>query len=122
MDDINKEINSNLDKRASEAINAEKIIKEIAQDYFDWYAKQSRIPSMLEIKKELILIKQNTMSCNAALFDSLDQNQKEVIEKMLDIYTGKIIQVIMRNHKKPSGAEVEVPEAETQHHHHHCMN
>ena len=40
IDDINKLITSNLEKRSTEITKVEKIISEISEDYYAWYSRQ----------------------------------------------------------------------------------
>ena len=66
IDDINKMIDSNLDKRTLEVSKAEEIIKDISEDYFEWYSKQFIMPAMAEIKKGLVVLKQSTLDLHEA--------------------------------------------------------
>lgn len=105
IDDINKMIDSNIDKRIDEISKAEKIINEISEDYFEWYSKQFIVPIMLDIKKELIVLKQNTLFSHEAFINQLNNNQKENLNEILDFYSDKIIKVIMVNFRKASSKE-----------------
>lgn len=105
IDDINKMIDSNLDKRNLEVSKAEKIIQEISEDYFEWYSKQFIIPTMREIKKGLVVLKQNTMDLHKPFINNLDEAQKEDLHVLLDAYSDKIIKVIMVNLRKASSKE-----------------
>ncbi|MDD5569898.1 MAG: glutamyl-tRNA reductase [Bacteroidales bacterium] len=105
IDDINKLVTSNLNKRTNEMGKAEKIIEEISEDYYDWYSKQFIIPTMFEIKKELETLKQRTLSSYKTQLDALDKKQKEIIGEMLDSYSDKLIKVIMKNIKNSTTKE-----------------
>ena len=105
MDDINKLIDSNIDKRASEIILAEKIINNISEEYYEWYSKQFILPAMQEIKKEMIILKQNLLSSYELFLFSLDEEQKQNVNKMLDSYSEKIIKVIMTNFRRAASKE-----------------
>jgi len=105
IDDINKMIDSNLDKRNLEVSKAEKIIQEISEDYFEWYSKQFIIPTMREIKKGLVVLKQNTLDLHKPFINNLDEAQKEDLHVLLDAYSDKIIKVIMVNLRKASSKE-----------------
>ena len=105
IDDINKMIVSNIDKRGLEVSKAEEIIQDISEDYFDWYSKQFILPTMLEIKKELTILKQNSYNCSQKFVNQLDETQKESLDKLMDLYSDKIIKVIMTNVRKSSSNE-----------------
>jgi len=105
IDDINKIIDSNIDKRTLEITQAEKIINDISEDYYDWYSKQFILPFMQEIKKEMITLKQNTLSTYETFLYTLDEEQKENVNEMLDSYSDKIIKVIMTNFRRAATKE-----------------
>lgn len=105
IDDINKLIDSNLDKRNLEVTKAEKIINDISEDYFDWYSKQFIMPMMQEIKKGLVVMKQNTLELHEPFTKKLSDAQKEDLNVLLDAYSSKIIKVIMVNLRKASTKE-----------------
>ena len=105
IDDINKMIDSNLDKRTLEVSKAEEIIKDISEDYFEWYSKQFIMPAMAEIKKGLVVVKQSTLDLHEAFTNKLDEGQKENLNKVLDAYSDRIIKVIMSNLRKASTRE-----------------
>jgi len=105
IDDINKMIDSNLDKRNLEVSKAEKIIQEISEDYFDWYSKQFIMPTMMEIKKGLITLKQSTLDLHQPFVNKLDETEKEDLSELLDAYSDRIIKVIMANLRKASTKE-----------------
>jgi len=105
IDDINKLIDSNLDKRNLEVNRAESIIDDISEDYFQWYSKQFIIPTMMEIKQGLVVLKQNTLDLHETFMNKLDDAQKENLHVLLDAYSDKIIKVIMVNLRKASTKE-----------------
>jgi len=105
IDDINKMIDSNLDKRTLEVSKAEEIIKDISEDYFEWYSKQFIMPAMAEIKKGLVVVKQSTLDLHETFTNKLDEAQKEDLNKVLDAYSDRIIKVIMSNLRKASTRE-----------------
>jgi len=105
IDDINKMINSNLDKRNLEVTKAEKIIQDISEDYFEWYSKQFIMPVMAEIKKGLVVLKQSTLDLYEPFTNKLDDSQQEELNKLMDSYSNRIIWVIMSNLRKASSRE-----------------
>ena len=105
IDDINKMIDTNLDKRNLEITKAEKIIQDISEDYFDWYSKQFIMPVMQEIKKGLVVMKHNTLELYEPFTKKLDDAQKEDLNLLLDAYSNKIIKMIMVNLRKASTKE-----------------
>ncbi len=105
IDDINKVIDFNIDKRTLEVTKAEYIINDISQEYYDWYSKQFILPLMHEIKDEMGLIKQYLLSSYETFYTTLDEEQKEYVNKMLDSYSDKIIKVIMSNLRKAAAKE-----------------
>ncbi len=100
IDDINKKIDINLKKRNEEVVNACKIVDEESQCYFNWYHKQSIIPTMYQIKDKLNILKERTISDYKNEFGEITDNQKKIIEEMLDSYSDKLIKVIMKNIKE----------------------
>ncbi len=105
IDDINKMIDSNLDKRTLEVSKAEEIIREISEDYFEWYSKQFIMPTMAEIKKGLVVLKQSTLDLHEPFTNKLDETQKDDLSKLLDSYSDRILKVIMSNLRKASTRE-----------------
>jgi glutamyl-tRNA reductase len=105
IDDINKMIDSNLDKRNLEVSKAEKIIEDISEDYFEWYSKQFIMPVMGEIKKGLVVLKQSTLDLYEPFTNKLDEAQQEELNKLMDSYSNRIIRVIMSNLRKASTRE-----------------
>ncbi|MDD3078479.1 MAG: glutamyl-tRNA reductase [Paludibacter sp.] len=105
IDDINKMIDSNLDKRNMEVTKAEKIIQEISEDYFEWYSKQFIMPIMADIKKGLVVLKRSTLDLYEPFTKKLDTEQNEELGKLMDSYSNRIIRVIMSNLRKASTRE-----------------
>ena len=105
IDDINKMIDSNLDKRNLEVSKAEKIIEDISEDYFEWYSKQFIMPLMAEIKKGLVVLKQSTLDLYEPFTHKLDEAQQEELNKLMDSYSNRIFRVIMSNLRKASTRE-----------------
>ena len=105
IDDINKMIDSNLDKRNLEVSKAEKIIQDISEDYFDWYSKQFIMPVMAEIKQGLVVLKKSTLDLYEPFTNKLDEFEQEELNKLMDSYSNRIIRVIMSNLRKASTRE-----------------
>lgn len=105
IDDINKMIDSNLDKRNLEVSKAEQIIQDISEDYFEWYSKQFIMPVMAEIKKGLVVLKQSTLDLYEPFTNKLDEAQQDELHKLMDSYSNRIIRVIMSNLRKASTRE-----------------
>ncbi|HLP03910.1 MAG TPA: hypothetical protein VK152_00640, partial [Paludibacter sp.] len=102
IDDINKMIDSNIDRRTMEVAKAEEIIHEISEDYFEWYSKQHIMPVMAEIKKNLVGLKKSTLDLYEPFTSKLDEVQSEELGKLMDAYSDRIIRVIMSNLRKAS--------------------
>ena len=105
IDDINNLINSNLSKRSMEVQKAEKIIDDLTEEYYDWYSKQFILPSMMEIKKELEVLKNRTIGSFKSSFNSLDKEHQVMIGEMLDSYSDKLLKVIMTNIRNSASTE-----------------
>lgn len=105
IDEINKMINQNLDKRTLEVSKAEKIIEDISEDYFEWYSKQFIMPVMAEIKKGLIVLKKSSLELYEPFTRNLDEEQNAELDKLMDSYSNKIFRVIMSNLRKASTRE-----------------
>ena len=105
IDDINKMIDSNIDKRMLEVLKAEEIIREISEDYFEWYSKQFILPTMAELKKGLVTLKQSTLDLHESFTNKLNDTQKEDLNNVLDAYSDRILKVIMSNLRKASTRE-----------------
>ena len=105
IDDINNLINSNLGKRSMEVYKAEKIIFDLTEEYYDWYSKQFILPTMMEIKKELDVLKDRTIGTYKTTFNALEENQQNIIKEMLESYSDKLIKVIMMNIRKSASNE-----------------
>ncbi len=105
IDDINNMINLNMNKRSLEVEKAEEIIESVSQDYYDWYAKQFIVPTMQKIKSEVSVLKQRTFATFKSELLNIDDKNKELIDKMLDAYSDKLIKVIMKNIKNSTSKE-----------------
>jgi glutamyl-tRNA reductase len=60
---------------------------------------------MAEIKKGLVVLKQNSLDLHKPFINKLDEVQKEDLNVLLDAYSDKIIKVIMMNLRKASTKE-----------------
>ncbi len=100
IDDINKMVSSNISKRTKEIDKAEKIIAEIADEYYEWYSKQFIVPTMRGIKDRLEILKHKTIEEQSDFSTMFTEEQQEIIEKMMNSYSNKLIKVIMANIKK----------------------
>ena len=105
IDDINNLKDLNINKRSLEISKAEEIIHEVSGEYYDWYYKQFIIPTMREIKGDLNILKQRTIATYKNEFGSMESSQQELIDKMLDSYSDKLIKVIMKNIKNSTTNE-----------------
>ena len=105
IDDINKMIDSNLDKRSLEITKAEQIIQDISEDYFEWYSKQFIMPVMAEIKKGLVVLKESTLDLYEPFTNKLEEKDREELSNLMDSYSNRIIRVIMSNLRKASTRE-----------------
>lgn len=105
IDDINKLIDQNIDRRSKEIDKAENIITSISQDYYEWYAKQFILPVMHELKGELENLKSKTLNDYDKQLDSLNDEQKAMVKSILDNYSDKLIKVMMTNIKNISSPE-----------------
>jgi len=105
IDDINNMINLNLSKRSLEIEKAECIIEQVSHEYYDWYYKQYIIPTMREIKGELDVLKQRTFAVYKSDLGHINPEQHELISKMMDSYSDRLIKVIMKNIKNSTTKE-----------------
>ncbi len=105
IDDINKLIDQNIDRRSQEIGKAEGIITSISQDYYEWYAKQFILPIMHEMKDNLELLKKRTLSEYEADLNSLNDEQREMMKGILDNYSDKLIKIMMSNFKSTNSPE-----------------
>lgn len=100
IDDINKMVSSNISKRSKEVDKAEKIIAEMADEYYEWYSKQFIVPTMRGIKDRLEVLKLKTIDEQSDFKTTFTAEQQEIIDKMMNSYSNKLIKVIMANIKK----------------------
>jgi len=105
LDDLQEVIASNIDKRSAEIGKAEKIIAGIANDYYDWYAKQEIMPVMQEIKQRIEAIKTRTLEANKQALTQFDSQQQQAVVTILDNYSEKLIKAIMKNMKNVAGKD-----------------
>ena len=113
IDDINKIIDLNVNKRSMEVDRAEKIITEISEEYYSWYYKQIILPTMLEIKGKFDILKDRTIASYKTEFGSMSDIQQKLIREMLDSYSDKLIKAIMKNIKNFTSKEDMISIAET---------
>ena len=99
VDDLQEVVSNNLDKRYNEISKAEQIIEHLSADYFEWYTKQSIMPVMTQLKGELEVIKRRILQANDKELNTYDDNQRIVLNNVLDQYSDKLIKVIMKNLK-----------------------
>jgi glutamyl-tRNA reductase len=105
IDDINKLVNNNLSARHKEMDKAEKMIDEVAQEYYEWYAKQYVVPLMKDLKKDLDTLKHKTLHTFKSSMSKFDAEQQQIMNEMLDSYSDKLIKVIMTNLKNATTKE-----------------
>jgi len=105
LDDLQEVISTNIEKRSGEIEKAEKIIADIAADYYDWYAKQEIMPIMQEIKQRIEAIKAKTLDANKTAITQFDTQQQKAIITILDNYSEKLIKAIMKNMKNVAGKD-----------------
>lgn len=105
IDDINKLIDQNIDRRSLEIDKVEGIISSIAQDYYEWYAKQFILPIMHEMKDNLEILKKRTLSEYEAELKNLNDEQREMMKGILDNYSDKLIKIMMSNFKSTNSPE-----------------
>ena len=105
LDDLQEVIASNINKRSAEIGKAEKIIADIANDYYDWYAKQEIMPVMQEIKQRIEAIKTRTLEANKQALTQFDSQQQQAVVTILDNYSEKLIKAIMKNMKNVAGKD-----------------
>ncbi len=99
IEDMEDTINENIRRRSKEVINAREIIDEISEEYFNWYAKQTIIPVMNDIKRDFDQMGKNLLVKHKNKLSALDQEQYEMVEDLLFQYSDKIIMTIMKNLK-----------------------
>ncbi|MBB3186114.1 glutamyl-tRNA reductase [Microbacter margulisiae] len=99
IDDINQMIDLNVSKRQMEIEQAEKIISEVSEDYYNWYYAQIIMPTMHEIKSKLDILKTSTIANYKSTFGAMTDTQQGLIQEMMDAYSEKLIRVIMKNIK-----------------------
>jgi glutamyl-tRNA reductase len=105
IDDINKMVNSNISKRTKEVNKAEKIIAEVADEYYEWYLKQFIVPTMHGLKQKLEVLKLKTISEQANFQNVFTPDQQMLVDEMLNSYSDKLIKVIMTNLKSATNKE-----------------
>lgn len=105
IDDINKMIDINVTKRTKEIVRAEKILTEVSEEYYQWYNKQEVVPMMLEIKEKLNILKNSTIAFYKTEFCHVSESEQELIKKILDTYSDKLIKVMMNNIKNYTSKE-----------------
>lgn len=109
IDDLEMIVDTSMDERSKEVIRAQEIIKEHEGKFFDWYNKQSIVPVMREIKREFHGMKTQLFETYHKELTGLSDEQRDVIGKMMESYSDKIIKTIMMNLK-------EVTDPSTLHH------
>jgi glutamyl-tRNA reductase len=105
IDDINKIVTSNISKRSQEVDKAEKIIAEIADEYYEWYSKQFIIPTMQDLKKRLEVLKEKTILEHSSTYNAFTEEQQVLINELMNSYSDKLIKVLMTNIKKATTNE-----------------
>lgn len=105
IDDINKIVTSNISKRSQEVDKAEKIIAEIADEYYEWYSKQFIIPTMQDLKKRLEVLKEKTIAEHSSTYNAFTEDQQVLINELMNSYSNELIKVLMSNIKKATTNE-----------------
>lgn len=105
VDDFEKVLEANINKRKDSIEEVEAIIKEVSNDYYDWYAMQTIIPVMKVIKTELTDISLRTINAHKTFMNTLDDSQKDTIKLMLKESSDKLIRIIMKNLKNVTGKD-----------------
>lgn len=105
IDDINKLVDNNMNARHKELDKAVKMIDEVAAEYYEWYAKQHIIPLMKDLKKDLKILKQKTLLQHKNELTKFDDEQRKILNDLMDNYSDKLIKVIMNNFKNSTSKE-----------------
>lgn len=100
IDDLELIVDSSMDERTKEVLSAQEIIKEHEVKFYDWYNKQSIVPVMREIKREFNGMQTQLFETYGKELNGLTDTQREVIGKMMESYSDKIIKTIMMNLKE----------------------
>lgn len=100
IDDLEKIVDTSMDERSKEVKKAEEIIKEHETKFYDWYNKQAIVPVMREIKREFNSMQVQLFETYGKELNGLTELQRDVIGKMMDSYSDKIIKTIMMNLKE----------------------
>ncbi len=100
IDDLEMIVDTSMDERTKEAIRAQEIIKEHETKFYDWYNKQAIVPVMREIKREFNGMQIQLFETYGKELVGLTETQREVIGKMMESYSDKIIKTIMMNLKE----------------------
>lgn len=100
IDDLEMIVDTSMDERNKEVLSAKDIIKEHEMKFFDWYNKQSIVPVMREIKREFNGMQSQLFETYSKELNGLTDTQREVIGKMMESYSDKIIKTIMMNLKE----------------------
>lgn len=86
-----------------EAIAAVKhIIREEADNFYEWYATQTIIPAMKSIKSELNELSSRTINEYNSFLNTLEKSQREKVKSMLLTSDDKLIRLLMKNLKNMS--------------------
>ncbi len=97
IDDINSKINLNIDNRSACIKDAENILNEIAEKYYNWYYKQVVLPVMHKIKIKLDVLKDVTIASFKPHCSFMSDDEQKIVREILDSYSEKLIKVIMKN-------------------------
>ena len=97
LDDLKEIISSNTNKRYSEVSNVENIISDEFREYSDWYAKQTIIPVMKELKISFHSLGKKIVEQNLNKLPHFSEEETDVLYHIMENYSDKIIKVIMGN-------------------------
>lgn len=99
IENFDSQLKANKLIREEAIADVKNIIREEAQEFYNWQATQTIIPVMKGIKSELTEISLRTMNEYHTFMNSLTEEQKEQIKLMLLSSNDKLIRIIMKNLK-----------------------
>ncbi|MBN1969488.1 MAG: glutamyl-tRNA reductase [Candidatus Delongbacteria bacterium] len=99
IDDLEGVVSDNIKKREEKISAVNTLINELASEYYDWYARQTIIPVMKGIKKRFEDMSENLISINSSKLQNFTSNQIDVLKYMMEVYSDRIIKIMMQNLK-----------------------
>ena len=97
VDSLTEILKSNEERRQDEVESVIEIVSDLMKDYSDWYTMQTVVPVMKGLKSGFHDLGLKMLEAHRSDLGEITDDQHEILQKLMENYSDKIIRIIMRN-------------------------